>query len=106
MIFIAATFGAPVIEPPGKHAATRSSACLSGRELPFDGAHELMHARERLDVEQLARAHGARHAALAEIVAQEIDDHDVLGAILGARAQLLGERAVAHAGPSRAAACP
>jgi hypothetical protein len=65
-------------------------------EAAFDGADELMHARERLDVEQLAHAYGARHANLPEIVAQKIDDHDVLGAVLRARAQLLCERAVAR----------
>src|SRR6185503_15532574 len=65
-------------------------------EPAFDRAHELVHARERLDVEQLARAHGARHAAFAQVVAQEIDDHHVLGAVLRARSQLLGELAVAR----------
>src|SRR5690606_16856188 len=70
---------------------------VSGRaQPPDDRADEMMDVREALDVEQLLDGDAAGFADLAEIVAQEIDDHHVLRAILRARAKLGRERRVAH----------
>ena len=44
-----------------------------------------------LDVHQVGHVHGADLADDAEVVAQQVDDHQVLGAVLLAGAQLLGE---------------
>ena len=59
-----------------------------------------MHGREALDIEKPRHVYRAEPAILGEIVAQEVDDHHVLGAILLARAQLLARA------PRPARACP
>ena len=106
MICIARSFGAPVIEPPGKQPRSRSIASRPGAQLAGDGAHEVMHGREALDVEEPRHLHRAQPAVLRKIVAQEIDDHHVLGAVLLARAQRLRELRIEPRDARRAGACP
>ena len=47
-----------------------------------------------LEREQLRNAHGAWRADARQVVAHQVDDHQVLGAILGALGQRLAERGV------------
>jgi len=54
----------------------------------------VVHRGEALDREQFRHRHAARTAAAAEIVAQQVDDHHVLGAILAARRQFVDRRCV------------
>ena len=49
MISMARTFGAPVTEPPGNAARSRSSGPQSGPQLAADFRHQVMHVAERLD---------------------------------------------------------
>ena len=53
-----------------------------------------MHRRVRLDGAERRHAHGARQADAREVVAREVDDHDVLGAVLGVRREVGRERRV------------
>ena len=53
----------------------------------FDRAHEVVQARVRLERGELERAHRTGHAHAAEVVAREVDDHHVLGAVLVAAEQ-------------------
>src|SRR2546421_59885 len=53
-----------------------------------------MHRREVLEREQLAHAHRAWRADPREIVADQIDDHQVFGAVLRALRQRASERRV------------
>src|SRR5690606_16546289 len=69
----------------GEAARQQIERILALGEPAFDRADEVVHAREALDVEKLRRADGARRAALAEIVAQQVDDHHVLRTVLAAR---------------------
>jgi len=54
--------GAPVIEPPGNAARSR----------------------EAFQAAQYRHFYRARHADAGEVVAQQVDDHQVFGAVLGA----------------------
>ena len=94
MISIARTFGAPVIDPPGNAARSRSSASVPGLELADHGRDQMMDGGVALEREQLGHAHGAGRADARQIVAHQVDDHQVLGAILGALGQRLAERRV------------
>ena len=56
-----------------------------GAESAAHGAHEVVEARVRLHRAQLRYRDRARRADPAEVVAGEVDDHHVLGVVLGAR---------------------
>jgi hypothetical protein len=57
---------------------------LADREPAGDGADQMVDVGEALDGEQLRHAHAADLTGTAEIVAQQVHDHQVLGAVLGA----------------------
>ena len=79
----AAIFGAPVTEPPGKSAPRISARPASGRSVALDGRDEMLDAGQRLGDHQLRPADRAGDADAREVVALEVDDHDVLGGVLG-----------------------
>ena len=79
MISIVRSFGAPVIEPPGKHARTQSTGVRSRSSTPGDRRDQLVHRRVGLDDHELRHAHGVDLADASEVVAQQVDDHQVLG---------------------------
>ena len=106
MISIARTFGAPVIEPPGNAARSRSSASASGRELADDGRDEMMDGGVALEREELGDAHGAGRADARQIVAHQVDDHQVLGPVLRALGERLAERGVVLGADAARRACP
>jgi len=54
-----------------------------------DGRHHLEHGRVALDRHQLGHRHAADLADPTEVVAHEIDDHQVLGAVLRRARELL-----------------
>src|SRR5690554_7980408 len=54
----------------------------------------MVHIGVALDAEQLGYSNAAEGAAAAQVVAQQIDDHQVLCAVLGAVAQLFGQSTV------------
>ena len=103
---IARIFGAPVIEPPGNEAARRSNASRPGGQPPGHGGDEVLDGRRPLEPQSRGTRTRARLAHPAEVVAQDVDDHHVLGLVLGAREQLAGQRPVLVARRGRAAACP
>ncbi len=53
-----------------------------------------MHVGVALQREQLRHPHAADAAAAPEVVAQEVDDHQVLGAVLRAAEQVVGVRLI------------
>ena len=93
-ISIARIFGAPVIEPPGKRRGQQVERVAARRQPPGDGRDEVLDGGGPLEAAQARDADRARLADPAEVVAQDVDDHHVLGAVLGAGQQLAGERAV------------
>ena len=94
MISIVRSFGAPVIEPPGKHARTQSTGRATGLQHAGDGRDELVHGRVVLDDHQLGDAHAVDLADAPEVVAQQVDDHQVLGVGLLVLRELGAQRLV------------
>ena len=89
MISMARIFGAPVIEPPGKVAAMRSTTSRPGAQAPGDHRGEVMDRGIGLDAAQRGHRDAAGLADPRQVVAQQVDDHDVLGAVLLALRQSL-----------------
>ena len=59
-----------------------------------DGRDKVVHGGVVLEREQLGDAHGARRADARQVVAHQVHDHQVLGAVLGALGKRLPERGV------------
>ena len=93
MICIARTFGAPDTVPAGKHGHQRVEPIVILGQLPFDDRDQVHHVRVALERHEGRHAHAAVVADAAEIVAAEIDEHDVLGALLLVALQLVGRAA-------------
>ena len=87
MISMARTFGAPVIDPPGKAARSRLERVRARREVADHRRDEMVNRGVVLEREELRHAHGAGRADARQVVAEQIHDHQVLGPVLGARGQ-------------------
>ena len=74
-----------------------------GTEPAGDGRHEVLDGGRPLEPQQPRHADRARLADPAEVVAEHVDDHHVLGLVLRARQQLAGEGAVLLARPASGA---
>ena len=94
MICIARRLGAPVIEPPGNVAASSAARPTSGAQHAAHRAHQVVHGRQRHQPRQRRDLDAAGAADAPQIVALEIDDHDVFGAVLRRRRQRGGGRRV------------
>jgi hypothetical protein len=55
---------------------------------------DVMHVRIRLDRHELVDLHAARLAHAPQIVALQVDQHHVLGPLLGMRVQLARQRSI------------
>ena len=88
MISIARTLGAPESVPAGKHAISASKQSTSGAQPPAQARRQMHHVRIALDEHQPLRLHRAVFADAAQVVAPQIDQHHVLGALLGIGQQL------------------
>ena len=74
-------------------------------EDPGHGRDEVLDRGRSLEAAEARDANGARPADPSEVVAQDVDDHHVLGAVLGAGQQLARERPVrGGVAPARAGA--
>ena len=85
MICMQRTFGHPVIVPPGNNARSASTGDAVGAQAAAHVGDDVMHVRIRLGDHVLVHRHAAGFAHAPEIVALEVDQHDVLGAFLGMR---------------------
>ena len=90
-----------MIVPPGNTARMTSPGVTSARSAPAHVRDDVMHVRVTLDRHQLVHFDRARHADAAEIVALQVDQHDVLGAFLGMADQFAHARRVVVAGEAR-----
>ena len=107
MISIVRSFGAPVIEPPGNVARIQVGEVDVVAQQAADRRHHLVHApRSSRRPSAWRRRPEPICDTRPEIVAQQVDDHEVLGAVLGALEQAVARRRVGErvgvAGPS----CP
>ena len=80
----AASFGAPVTDPGGNVASTARPADARRAAGPSTVLTRWHEPGVRLDREQRGHLHRAPLAHAAEVVAHEVDDHHVLGPVLGA----------------------
>ena len=86
-------FGAPHSVPAGKHAASTSYAVRPGAASD-DRRHDVHDVAVALDAHEVDDLDGPPVAHATEVVAPEVDEHQVLGALLLVGEQLLGERVV------------
>ena len=84
MISIARNFGAPVIDSPGKTAAQHVEGMYILLQPPSYRTDQMMNPSKRLHREQFRYFDGAKRAGFTQIVAQQIDDHEIFGAIFRA----------------------
>jgi hypothetical protein len=75
----ALSFGAPVIDPAGKHARHCVDGRQPGREPATHSTDELMNVGEGLHGKQRVDATEPTSAHSGNVVAHQIDDHQVLG---------------------------
>ena len=105
MICIARTLGAPESVPAGSTAAQRVERADPAPQPPDDAGDDVHHVAVVLDDHELVDLDGAVLADPAEVVAAEVDEHHVLGALLLVGEQLVGHPAVLLGASRRAAAC-
>ena len=94
MSCIARTLGAPDSVPGREDRAQRVECVELGLEPPLDVRHEMEDVAVALDLHVLADGHGPRPRDPPEVVAAEVDEHHVLGTLLGVALELLGEQGV------------
>src|SRR3989454_2362471 len=80
--------------PRREARAERIERVEAGGELAVDDGREMHHVREAVDTHELAHADRARTRDSADVVAREIDEHHVLGALLLRRPELLLVRGI------------
>ena len=77
----------------GTSPRARRRPCCPAVSVPTTVDSRWVTWRVAADVHELDDVDGARLADPLEVVAAEVDEHDVLGALLGVGEQVLGERA-------------
>lgn len=82
MIRRALDFGAPVTEPGGNAASSSSGQPARLGQLAAHGGDEVDEARVLLDHAQFGHGHAAGGADDPQVVADQVDDHHVLGVVL------------------------
>ena len=95
MISMQRTFGQPVIVPPGNTARIASIGVDVRAQAAAHVGDDVMHVGIGLDAHELIDAHGAGFADSPEVVALEVDQHHVLGALLRMRGELRSLRDIA-----------
>ena len=98
MISIARTFGAPLTVPAGSVARSTSIGPRPSRSVPVHLRRQVHHVAVALQRHQLVDLHGAELGDAADVVAGEVDEHHVLGALLRVLGQLGGHPAVVLVG--------
>ena len=99
-ISMARIFGAPVIDPPGKAAASRSNGSRPWSSRPVTVETRCWTATVRSSRQRRGTRTVPGTADAAEVVAEDVDDHHVLGAVLLRAKQLAGEGPVLVARPA------
>ena len=106
MICIARIFGAPESVPAGKAARTTSSGGVLSGTLPRTSLTMCITCEKRSTSMRLHELDRADLGDASDVVAPEIDEHDVLGALLRIGEQLLLERERPPRGSCRARRVP
>ena len=75
----------------GERRRQQAKGVLTGAQLAFDARDDMHDVAVALDLEQASGSDGARVADAGEVVACEIDEHLMLGALFGVCEQFVGE---------------
>ena len=94
MICMARTLGAPETVPAGSPARRASKAVLPACKPAGHVRRDVHDVRIALDLHHVAELDGAIIGDAAHVVASQVDEHDMLGSLLGVGQQLFGQRAV------------
>ncbi len=94
MISMARTLGAPDTVPAGSVARSTSTGPSPSGSCPETCEVRCMHVAVALQRHQLVDRLGAEPHDPADVVAGEVDQHHVLGPLLGVLAELAGQAAV------------
>ena len=78
----------------GKTASQHVQWVLALGQFTCHGADEMVDIAEALQFQKARHAHGACRAGLAQVIAQQVHDHDVLGTVLHAGDELSGQSRV------------
>jgi hypothetical protein len=89
MISMARILGAPVSVPAGKVALQHVQAAHAVLQQAFDVADDVHDVRIALDGKGVGDLHAAGLGDAADVVARQVDQHQVLGALLGVGEQFL-----------------
>ena len=101
MISMQRTFGHPVMVPPGNTARITCPGVVPGAQTAAYVRDDVMHVRVTFDRHEFVDLDRARHADAAQVVAFQIDQHDVLGALLGMLDELAHARGFVVAANAR-----
>ena len=88
----ARAFGVPVTDAGGNVASSSAAIGRSTRHPRGHRRHQMPHARRGSHREQFGHGDRARHRDAAQVVADQVDDHDVLRDVLDRRPQRRGIR--------------
>ena len=105
MISIARTLGAPETVPAGKPGRQRGDHVDVAAQLALDVRDDVHDVAVALDEEAVGHLHRADLGDAADVVAAEIEQHQVLGALLRIGEQFGRQRRVLAAASCRAGAC-
>ena len=105
MISIARTFGAPETVPAGKPADKRVDDVEVVAQLAFDIRDDVHDVAVALDEEAVGDLHRADLGDAADVVAAEIEQHQMLGALLRVGEQLVRRALRPPPASCRASAC-
>ena len=94
MISIARTFGAPETVPAGKPAASASTTSTIVAQLALDVGDDVHDVAVALDEEAVGHLDRADLGDAADVVAAEVEQHQMLGALLRIGEQFGGERLI------------
>ena len=92
--------------PAGQPGAEGVEGRLAGPQPAGHVRGDVHDVRIPLDLHHVGELHRLVVGDAADVVASQVDQHDVLGALLGVGQQLLGQRAVLGLVAPRGAACP
>jgi hypothetical protein len=88
------TLGQPVMVPPGNTARKASNTHHAVTQAAAHGRFDVMDVAVAGDFHQRRHLHAARFAYPPEVVALEVDQHDVFGALLRMRLEARAQRGV------------
>jgi hypothetical protein len=93
--FHGAEFGRAGNAAAGETGGEGGKMCNAGAQTTFDSGDEVLDLGKTFEPDEFGDLDGAEFADFAEVIAQEVGDHDEFGHFLGAGLEFVGELGVA-----------